>query len=45
MTASTPLLATPLTGNVHLVSRGPGALPGLTIRLGDPIPRPPLSRA
>jgi hypothetical protein len=38
VTAGTPLLAAPLTGDVFLVSRGPGALPGLTIQLADPIP-------
>ena len=36
--AATPLLAAPLTGNVYLASRGPAALPGLTIQLADPIP-------
>jgi hypothetical protein len=38
VTAGTPLLAAPLTGDVFLTSRGPGALPGLTIQLADPIP-------
>lgn len=38
VTAATPLLAAPLTGNVYLVARGLGALPGLTIQLADPIP-------
>jgi hypothetical protein len=38
VTAGTPLLAAPLTGDVFLVSRGPGVLPGLTIQLADPIP-------
>ncbi len=38
VTAATPLLAAPLTGAVYLVARGPGALPGLTIQLADPIP-------
>jgi hypothetical protein len=38
VTAGTPLLASPLTGDVFLTSRGPGALPGLTIQLADPIP-------
>jgi hypothetical protein len=38
VTAGTPLLAAPLTGDVFLVSRGPGSLPGLTIQLADPIP-------
>ena len=38
VTAATPLLAAPLTGDVFLASRGPGALPGLTIQLADPIP-------
>ena len=36
--AATPLLAQPLTGAVYLASRGPAALPGLTIQLDDPIP-------
>ena len=38
VTAGTPLLAAPLTGDVFLVARGLGALPGLTIQLADPIP-------
>ena len=38
VTAGTPLLKAPLTGDVFLVSRGPGSLPGLTIQLADPIP-------
>jgi hypothetical protein len=38
VTAGTPLLAAPLSGSVYLVARGPGALPGLTIQLADPIP-------
>jgi hypothetical protein len=36
--AGTPLLARPLTGAVHLASRGLGHLPGLSIQLDDPIP-------
>jgi hypothetical protein len=38
VTAGTPLLAAPLTGDVFLVARGLGAIPGLTIQLADPIP-------
>jgi hypothetical protein len=38
VTAGTPLLAAPLTGDVFLTGRGLGALPGLTIQLADPIP-------
>ena len=38
VTATTPLLAQPLTGSVYLASRGVGAIPGLTIQLADPIP-------
>jgi hypothetical protein len=38
VTAGTPLLATPLSGDVFLVARGPSSLPGLTIQLADPIP-------
>jgi hypothetical protein len=38
VTAATPLLAAPLTGDVYLVARGLGALPGLTIQLAEPIP-------
>ena len=38
VTAGMPLLKAPLTGDVFLVSRGPGSLPGLTIQLADPIP-------
>jgi hypothetical protein len=33
VTAGTPLLAAPLTGEVFLVSGGPGSLRGLTIQL------------
>jgi hypothetical protein len=33
VTAGTPLLAAPLTGDVFLVSGGTGSLPGLTIQL------------
>jgi hypothetical protein len=38
VTATTPLLARPLTGTVYLAARPVGQLPGLAIQLADPIP-------
>src|SRR5829696_3238039 len=38
VTATTPLLAEPLTGDVLLARGAQGALPGLAIQLGAPIP-------
>ena len=38
VTATTPLLAKPLTGDVFLAGGAPGTLPGLAIQLGPPIP-------